>query len=173
MTATKAVHCPAALGPTAVVHVTHPGYLCILQGTKHPPHTHTHRGYGLKSIWKAFLVHFVVHLSAQKLFYDYYCCYTTVWIIFTIISIHFLHQELRLLSSGKELTLATCLFVLTALLFHCKDQNLRQKGQNICTKWYFKSVKKLAINENFLTIDGELLKNIFIVTVADVTWTDV
>lgn len=43
MTATKAVHCPAALGPTAVVHVTHPGYLCILQGTEHPPRTHTQR----------------------------------------------------------------------------------------------------------------------------------
>lgn len=39
MATTKAVHCPATLGPTAVVHVTHPGCICILQDTEHPPHT--------------------------------------------------------------------------------------------------------------------------------------
>lgn len=32
----KGSSCPATLGPTAVVHVTHPG---ILQGNEHPPHT--------------------------------------------------------------------------------------------------------------------------------------
>lgn len=26
-------------GPTALVHVTHPGCMCILQGIEHPPHT--------------------------------------------------------------------------------------------------------------------------------------
>lgn len=34
-------------------------------------------------------------------------------------------------------------------------------------------MKKLAIKENFPTIDGEPLKIIFIVAVADVTWADV
>lgn len=34
-------------------------------------------------------------------------------------------------------------------------------------------MKKLAIHENFLTIDGEILQVAFIVAFADVTWTDV
>lgn len=46
-----------------------------------------------------------------------------------IVSIHFLHQEVKLLSSSGELMLATSLFILEALLFPFENKKLRQKGQ--------------------------------------------
>lgn len=159
MTATKAVHCPATLGPTAVVHVTHPGYICILQGIEHPPHT--------QRLWSEMNL---------KGFFSSFCCAShwteaILWLLFLLYySVHnvcdhnctFSSQEVKLLSSGKELMLTTSLFILTALLlFPCEDQKLRRKGQTFCTKWYFKSVQKLDISENFLTIDGEVLQTVF------------
>lgn len=98
------------------------------------PTTHTQKLWSEINLKGFFSSFWCASRWLEAILYHYFCYTVSV----NNIDNHkysFSHQEVKLLSSGKELMLATCLFILTALLlFPCEDQKWRQKGQIVCTK---------------------------------------